>query len=1157
MSFTDPIATAIVEIEPVVNTGQFATAAQQAADQFNNRVNQAFARTAARIQNSVKNITAGFQTLGQVIAARLPAQVTTAANAITQRFGQAFGAVQAGLGRLNTGFSSFFGSISTGAAGAAIGLGVLVGIAAKITSSFAETADAFRGAQLGLTAVIDSSDTANITAEELIGNLRELGAALGISSVQLSRSAQQLITLGINGQQTTRILTAITEAGARTGATSAQVGRAFDGLTQIVSKGTLQMEELRRQIAGNLPGALNLGRVFEILGEKMNISAAEVRKLQEQGLITAEQAIPAITQAIEELNGNVDVFALRASTLNGLLAILRENFNQIIGTAFQPFIESLLPTIKGFITAIKEGTGPFASFSSDVQQFGQTMGESLGQILQQVVPLLPKLFHLFTNLTKALAPLVVEIVKIGTTVANILIPVFNVVAVTLDVLLNRIPILSSILKALAAGVITGGVFKAFSLFGRALGSIGGLIGRLATPVSKLAAGLANLAGPVAKIATVIALLNGPLKDVVNVVEAALGKVADLINAIGNIPGIKQAVSAIQAVGGAIGDAFSSDQEQLVRKGKGTLGEYFKTLKRGVQESVSLTNLNKAFTEVLDNTEKLEKAQKAVSDAQKNRTDAIKKERDARQDVVDAIQAETEAKERLTELGEKLSVLEEERRKLLADTTADIREIADAQRDLESTGLKLLDVDAERLDILEKIKELQAPATADEIAAADVKVERATLNLNKAKQEELDLLKELNQETESSVDLTGLTLDQLRTRLAGIRASLAAQRAITKTGRTQEEIQQDLNEAHLNVVDAQISLNEAVQARQELDLQVIQNQSEIERLTRSLKQLELDKAGLLARQIEEQGILNTLKGGETTQAGLIKKVEEEIKNLKIDQKNAVIDVQNATRDIQLKQDAVKAATQGIRDAEREIRQAKLDQNLVTAQILGTERDINNALRDRIGLNGQLGKQTSQLVAQSLINNVLPNLAGIDQVLFEAFVGTDRNNKNFSQKLADMILNNPNKLRDLLRAIGISGFEQGGLITHPQLAMIGEKFKHEMVLPLTKPDRVWDLMSKTLPRYPGALAAAQNAISKPSISRIPKPANLGSKRVVPRADGPATYGQIEELIRVLKEQRTEVHVDAPITVENAGTDQLLLRKLSRQLKREILDELGKRR
>jgi len=1153
MSFSGPeVAHAIVEIEPVLNTGAFQVAAEQAAANVDRILNQSAKRTAQRFESTFKNIKDGFTFIGQAIASRLPASVTTAANAISSRLGQAFGSVRGGIDALNSQFGSLFAAVSKGAAGAAIAVGALALIAIKITKSFATTADEFQRVEVAIRAVIDSTNTANGTADQLIARLRAVSAGLGFNSVALLQASQQFLTLGFSVDQTSTVLEEFTKAAARTGASSAQMDRAITGLTQIASKGSLQMEELRRQILGNLPGAISLRRVFEILGERLGVSVTEIQKLQQEGKITAADAIPAITQAMKELNDRVDVFAIRASSLSGIMGILRENFNQIVQTSFKPFIDALLPTLKTFFEQLKSGSGPISQVKKDIEDFGRVMGESLGEVLKTLVPLLPQVFHLFVTLTKALAPLVVETVKVTAALGRLLLPVFQFVAQAIDVLLNKIPILSPILRSITAAFLAGGVFRALETFGRALGSIGGFIGRIATPLSKLLKSLSNIAPTVAKVILSVSLFRNILEKIFDILGAVADKIDGFFARLSQLPVIRSIIGGLQDLDVAIRGAGSAADE-AGPKFADAFG--LTAIKNRIQDAAELTDvlggLNDAFTAVIDNQDKLIEAQKNVNDAEKNlikaRGDIVK----ANEDRVEANNRLTEAHDRLKEATSELTKLEEKRLILINDTARDIRELEDAQDDLAKIGIRLLDIDAERRDVLEKIAELQKPATQEEIATADTKIERAKLALNKAIREENDLLKELNKEQQQGVDLTGLTLDQLRTRLADIRASLAAQRAVKKTAQDEVSIEEKRTDARLNVVEAQQALNELIQKRQELDLRVIQNQTEIAELTRKIQTIDIDRRNILRNQVDAQTALNALRSGETTRAREILTVDDQITRAKREQKTATDEVNKAQQAIKTAQDQIRVAVLDVRNAELEVRNAKNEQRLTNAQILGGEREINAALRERLGINAQLVSQTPDLLAAS-IQRALPVIFANNAAL--PFI---QNNPAFAKQVADLILNNPNKLRDLFRSLGVSGFAEGGMITSPTMAMMGERFKHEMVLPLTKPDRVWQLLAQNLPRYPGALRAAQEAVgSTTTIPGLAKAVSSGRK-VQNRGDGPATFDQIQELINLLKNQKAEVHVEAPINITaNTSNEDRLVRRISRQVERNVLDQINRR-
>lgn len=82
--------------------------------------------------------------------------------------------------------------------------------------------------------------------------------------------------------ETRKIFTSVAEAGRVLKLNSQQVERAFVAITQMMSKGTIQMEELRQQLGEHIPGA------FALMAEAVGVSGAELTKMMEQGELTSD-----------------------------------------------------------------------------------------------------------------------------------------------------------------------------------------------------------------------------------------------------------------------------------------------------------------------------------------------------------------------------------------------------------------------------------------------------------------------------------------------------------------------------------------------------------------------------------------------------------------------------------------------------------------------------------------------------------------------------------------------------------------------------------------------------------------------------------------------------------------------------------------------------
>lgn len=126
--------------------------------------------------------------------------------------------------------------------------------------------------------------------------LRRTAARLGIDLGTLAREYSKfaLATQGTNlqGANARKIFLAVAEAARVNRTSNEQLSGVFVALTQIVSKGAVQMEELRQQLGDRLPGAL------QIMADGLGVTTAELIKMLEAGKVTSDALVP----FAEELN---------------------------------------------------------------------------------------------------------------------------------------------------------------------------------------------------------------------------------------------------------------------------------------------------------------------------------------------------------------------------------------------------------------------------------------------------------------------------------------------------------------------------------------------------------------------------------------------------------------------------------------------------------------------------------------------------------------------------------------------------------------------------------------------------------------------------------------------------------------------------------------
>jgi len=209
--------------------------------------------------------------------------------------------------------SSIQGVVSKfGALGAAV---ATVGVAVRPVIEATVALDQMRRT---LTTVTGSSDE----AARQIDFLRKVSQQSGQSFTEVGQSyakfAASALQSGLSIQQTQDVFKSVALAAGNLGLSSDQAKRALEALSQIASKGTVSMEELRQQLGDALPGVLPL------LAKELGLTQAELNKVVESGNLLAQEAIPAIGRALVSLQPQDGVVNGMVATWNRFINVVKQ-----------------------------------------------------------------------------------------------------------------------------------------------------------------------------------------------------------------------------------------------------------------------------------------------------------------------------------------------------------------------------------------------------------------------------------------------------------------------------------------------------------------------------------------------------------------------------------------------------------------------------------------------------------------------------------------------------------------------------------------------------------------------------------------------------------------------------------------------------------------
>lgn len=289
-------------------------------------------------------------------------------------FGRAAGAAAVKLNQLNTEArqvqalpgqferisSSIQGVIGRfGALGAAV---ATVGVAVRPVIEATVALDQMRRT---LTTVTGSAGE----AERQIEFLRKTSQASGQQFTEVGQSyakfAASALQSGLSVQQVQDVFKSVALAAGNLGLSSDQAKRALEALSQIASKGTVSMEELRQQLGDALPGVLPL------LAKELGLTQAELNKVVESGNLLAQEAIPAIGRALTALQPQDGVVNGMVATWNRFINVVKEAGTTIVEG---PLGKAAGVVITAFAGALRDVAVVAVSASSAVQLLGQTVG---------------------------------------------------------------------------------------------------------------------------------------------------------------------------------------------------------------------------------------------------------------------------------------------------------------------------------------------------------------------------------------------------------------------------------------------------------------------------------------------------------------------------------------------------------------------------------------------------------------------------------------------------------------------------------------------------------------------------------------------------------------------------------------------------------------
>lgn len=250
-----------------------------------------------------------------------------------------------------------------------------------------------------------ASGSAEAAAEDLafINDMSaRLGTNLSASRDAFAKFAVSSSIAGVSADTTKDIFESVSTAMAVLGKGTEDQRLAFLALEQMMSKGVISAEELRRQLGERLPGAVNL------MAKAVGVSTSELQDMLKAGELISSEVLPKFAQELNKTFGNqLDRTFNRAGSNLGRLQNEFQKVLEIIANS--GFLDTLSRQFRDLTSLMR---------SSEVREAAQRLGEGLadaaeiaGNAVQFLIQNIEQVAEVVKNLIGAVV--IAQIARMG------------------------------------------------------------------------------------------------------------------------------------------------------------------------------------------------------------------------------------------------------------------------------------------------------------------------------------------------------------------------------------------------------------------------------------------------------------------------------------------------------------------------------------------------------------------------------------------------------------------------------------------------------------------------------------------------------------------------------------------------------------------------
>jgi len=379
---------------------------------------------------------------------RINAVVVDQATPALKRINQALNGLNSGMSGTSggaLGAARALTGVGGGANMAAVGLGVAVAATAafvagtyqlvKASVSAAAEVESYRNTFIRLTGDATKADA-------ILRKLQDFADWSPFDDQAVMKSAQMLLGAGVQAEDLTRVMTALSDI---SGDSADTFGRATLAFGQMLLKGRVSQEELNQFAEAGIPAQ-------KMLADAMGVSNGALVDMINRGEVLSKKALPLLIDQIgKQFGGSTE----RASqSTRGLASTLDAKLNRSlasIGKALEPLTKTYYKDLIQLTDDLSAGISALTS-SQEFQDFLGAAGEAFKALLEVVRPVMTILL----DLGRAVLPYLTIILKVIAVAMRLFGTALQAVARFLKPVWDYIRAVGNVLKAGLDWVIAWG-----------------------------------------------------------------------------------------------------------------------------------------------------------------------------------------------------------------------------------------------------------------------------------------------------------------------------------------------------------------------------------------------------------------------------------------------------------------------------------------------------------------------------------------------------------------------------------------------------------------------------------------------------------------------------------------------------------------------------